>query len=79
MPYWFLPIVTLALAAVPWFRFRFNLRTLLIVIAMVSLFLGGIKIGFERGFKRGHQKALNERVDVREVPNGPQRNGAHAQ
>jgi hypothetical protein len=40
IPHWFLVIISGALAALPWIRWRFSLRTLLIVTALVALVLG---------------------------------------
>lgn len=42
VPYWFLVLITAALAAAPWIHWprRFGLRTLLIVMTLVALVLG---------------------------------------
>jgi hypothetical protein len=41
-PYWFLSLVAVGLAGVPWMRFHFTLRTLLIATTLVALVLGAI-------------------------------------
>jgi hypothetical protein len=40
LPDWFLVLFTAALASVPWLRFRFSLRTLLIGMTVVAAVLG---------------------------------------
>lgn len=40
VPYWFLAIVAASAAALPWTRFRFSLRTLLIATTLVAVTLG---------------------------------------
>jgi hypothetical protein len=40
MPHWVLAIAPATLAAVPWFRFRFSLRTLLITTTLAAVGLG---------------------------------------
>jgi hypothetical protein len=40
MPIWFLIVLTSALATVPWIRWRFSLRTLLIATTLVAVVLG---------------------------------------
>ncbi len=40
LPYWFAMLVPVALAAVPWIRWRFSLRTLLIATTLVAVVLG---------------------------------------
>jgi hypothetical protein len=42
IPYWFLVPVSAVCAAVPWIRWRFTLRTLLIATTLVALVLGVI-------------------------------------
>ncbi len=42
MPHWFLVLVSLALSALPWLRWRFNLRTLLFGITVVAALLGAV-------------------------------------
>jgi hypothetical protein len=39
-PYWLLMLVTAAVAALPWVKSRFSLRTLLIATTLVALLLG---------------------------------------
>ena len=39
-PHWFPPVLVLAIAAIPWLRWRFSLRTLLIATTLVALVLG---------------------------------------
>jgi len=46
IPYWFPVFVLAALAAIPWFRWRFSLRTLLIAITLVAVGLGVIVWAF---------------------------------
>jgi hypothetical protein len=41
-PYWFPVLISGVLAAVPWLRWRFNLRTLLIATTLVAIGLGTI-------------------------------------
>src|SRR5262245_33683953 len=38
--YWLLTVVTLCTATIPWIRFRFSLRTLLIATTLISVVLG---------------------------------------
>jgi hypothetical protein len=40
VPYWFALGVLVAVAAIPWVRWRFNLRTLLIATTLVAMMLG---------------------------------------
>jgi hypothetical protein len=40
MPHWFAATLFTALAAAPWIRFRFSLRTLLIVTTLIAVGLG---------------------------------------
>jgi hypothetical protein len=40
LPHWFLVIVSATFAAIPWIRWRFSLRTLLIATTIVALVLG---------------------------------------
>ena len=40
VPYWFLVLISAAFAAIPWIRWRFNLRTLLIATTLVAVVLG---------------------------------------
>ena len=42
MPHWFLVLVVATLSALPWFRWRFSLRTLLIVTTLIAVALGAI-------------------------------------
>jgi hypothetical protein len=42
MPYWLLLAVFSILAIVPWFRYRFSLRTLLVAMTLVAVVLGFI-------------------------------------
>ena len=42
VPYWFMPIVSVALAAVSWLPWRFSLRTLLIGMTVAAIGLGWI-------------------------------------
>jgi hypothetical protein len=42
VPYWFLVILTAAVAAVPWIKWRFSLRTLLIAMTLVAIGLGAV-------------------------------------
>jgi hypothetical protein len=42
IPYWFLVPLSATLAAIPWIRWRFSLRTLLIAITLVAVVLGVI-------------------------------------
>jgi hypothetical protein len=39
LPYWLIVLVTAPLAAVPWLRFRFSLRTMLVATALISIVL----------------------------------------
>ena len=39
-PFWCLVLLTIALSALPWLRYRFSLRTLLIATTLVALVLG---------------------------------------
>jgi hypothetical protein len=41
-PHWFLAVVSFTLAAIPWFRWRFSLRTLFIAMTLVAVLLGAI-------------------------------------
>jgi hypothetical protein len=40
VPYWLLVLSTAALAAAPWIKWRFSLRTLIIVMTLVAVVLG---------------------------------------
>jgi hypothetical protein len=40
LPYWFLVMLSAVLAAAPWMRWRFTLRTLLIITTLVAAVLG---------------------------------------
>jgi hypothetical protein len=40
LPYWFILALTASLAAAPWIRLRFSLRTLLIATTVVAIVLG---------------------------------------
>src|SRR4051812_33900404 len=40
LPYWFLVATTAAFATVPWIRWRFSLRSLLIAMTLVAVVLG---------------------------------------
>jgi hypothetical protein len=40
VPYWFLVAGFATLAAAPWFRWRFSLRTLIVVMTIVAAGLG---------------------------------------
>jgi hypothetical protein len=40
LPYWFILALTASLAAIPWIRWRFSLRTLLIATTLVAVVLG---------------------------------------
>ena len=40
LPIWFLALTTMAASALPWFRWRFSLRTLLIAMTLVTVALG---------------------------------------
>ena len=40
IPYWFLTLFSAALAAAPWLRWRFSLRTLLLAITLIAVVLG---------------------------------------
>ena len=42
LPYWLIVLLLAAIAIVPWIRFRFRLRTLLIVMAVVAAALGAV-------------------------------------
>jgi hypothetical protein len=42
LPHWFPVLLTALLATVPWLRWRFSLRTLLIAITLVAVGLGVI-------------------------------------
>jgi hypothetical protein len=42
MPHWFAAMLTLAIATIPWFRWRFSLRTLLLAMTLAALTLGAI-------------------------------------
>ena len=42
MPHWCLAVLSLALASMPWLRWRFSLRTLLIATTLVALLVGMI-------------------------------------
>jgi hypothetical protein len=44
IPYWLVVTLTATLAAAPWFRWRFSLRTLLIAITAVAALLGLIAL-----------------------------------
>lgn len=39
VPHWFLALFAIALAAIPWIKWRFNLRTLLIVMTLIAVFV----------------------------------------
>jgi uncharacterized membrane protein YbaN (DUF454 family) len=39
-PYWFALLMSATLAAVPWFRWRFSLRTLLVAMTLIAALLG---------------------------------------
>ena len=39
-PYWFLVLISATIAAMPWLRWRFSLRTLLIATSLVAVVLG---------------------------------------
>jgi hypothetical protein len=39
-PHWFLALITGTAAAVPWIKWRFSLRTLLVAMALVAIVLG---------------------------------------
>jgi hypothetical protein len=40
IPHWFLALVAAALAGLPWLKWRFSLRTLLIAMTIVAVILG---------------------------------------
>jgi hypothetical protein len=40
MPHWFLILLSMSFSALPWIRWRFNLRTLLIATTLVAVVLG---------------------------------------
>ena len=40
LPFWFLAAMSSSIAAIPWLRWRFSLRTLLIATTLVALLLG---------------------------------------
>jgi len=40
LPYWFVTLLPCVLAAVPWMRWRFTIRTLLIITTLVAALLG---------------------------------------
>jgi hypothetical protein len=40
VPNWFLMLISIAFAAVPWIRWRFSLRTLLIATTLIAVVLG---------------------------------------
>jgi hypothetical protein len=42
IPYWFSAVLAVTLATVPWITWRFRLRTLLIVMALVTAILAAI-------------------------------------
>ena len=42
LPHWFAALCPAALAAIPWIRWRFSLRTLLIATTLVAAALGTI-------------------------------------
>jgi hypothetical protein len=42
LPYWFLVGLCAVVAAAPWLRWRFSLRTLLIAITILALALGNL-------------------------------------
>jgi hypothetical protein len=39
-PFWFPVVITMALAAAPWLRWRFSLRTLLVATTLVAVGMG---------------------------------------
>jgi hypothetical protein len=41
-PHWFLVAMSASIAALPWIKWRFSLRTLLIVMTLFALFFGMI-------------------------------------
>jgi hypothetical protein len=53
MPYWFLVVSAVALSASPWFwSWRFSLRTLLIAMTLIAVFLGLVAVSIENeGFQ----------------------------
>lgn len=40
VPYWCVTLVAAILTAIPWMRARFSLRTLLIAVTLIAVFLG---------------------------------------
>jgi hypothetical protein len=42
-PHWFLVLLSVCLGGIPWIRWRFSLRTLLIIITLVAVVLGTIE------------------------------------
>ena len=44
VPYWFVVLISATLSAAPWLRWRFGLRTLLIVITLLAVVLGAFVI-----------------------------------
>jgi hypothetical protein len=44
VPYWFVLVIVSGLAYLPWLRWRFSLRTLLIAITLVAILLGLIAV-----------------------------------
>jgi len=48
VPYWFVGLLTSAIAFLPWSHFRFGLRTLLIAITVAAIGLGWIAYEFRK-------------------------------
>jgi hypothetical protein len=46
-PYWFAVMSTAAIATVPWLRWRFGLRTLLIATTLIAFGFGTIAVAFQ--------------------------------
>jgi hypothetical protein len=42
VPHWFLIVLSVVIGTTPWIRYRFSLRTLLIVTTLVAILLGAI-------------------------------------
>jgi hypothetical protein len=40
IPYWLLVLLTARIATVPWLKWRFSLRTLLIAVTLLAVLLG---------------------------------------
>jgi len=49
LPHWNLAVAALAIAAAPWLRWRYSLRTLLVAMAVASLALGMIAVSNQSG------------------------------